>query len=172
MSQLDIISVSVIDNKPIKLEEAKQYLRVVGGYDDALIYSLIDAGLSFTETFLRQSIIKKEIIGRLNAENIKKFKLTGSPLSSIEYIKKIEKEEEKILDRKDYDISGKEVLLKKSFSGEIEIKYNIGFIEIPSSIRQAILIYISMLYDKEIINNQSLESVFTLLGPYKNIRII
>ncbi|MDX1924421.1 MAG: head-tail connector protein [Rickettsiaceae bacterium] len=173
MRNMDIISTKIVQEKVINLEEAKSYLRVVGDHDDGFISSLIEASISFAESYIRKDIAKKEIIAQFSLQENDVVEINAQPIYAINYIKIAGGDSAILEEGRDYKIyqRRKVAFAKHIRNCDLEISYISGMSRVEHNIKQAILIYLGLLYDKEIISTNAVSNVYLLLLPHKTLNI-
>ncbi|MDX2050659.1 MAG: head-tail connector protein [Rickettsiaceae bacterium] len=159
-------------NAPLDLEEMKQYLRITGNQDDNLLSLLLQAAICYVEEYVGIDLSVKEIISIYKVESDMKINLSSKPVRNIVHIKILGEIEDKLTAGKDYSLENSKIIIHSKIRANlIEVKYLSGVNTTPLSIKQAIMIYAGLLYDKEVINSESMEGIFMLLGPYRNYKL-
>lgn len=172
MYKFEIKQSKFLEEQLITLAEAKAFLRVTTKQDDELITSQLLASMNFAENYLRLDLHRREIVANVIGNSIREFKIKSSPLYKLIHIRDLSLPNLILKQGDDYELEDSKVIFKThpSIKG-LEVRYISGYKALPHSIKQGILIYLGLLYDREIINNESLETVFFLLNPYRVIRI-
>jgi hypothetical protein len=165
-----IRNVREIDEELIHLEEAKTYLRVTGDHDDDLIRYLIKTSISYVENYIGKEVSTKEILAEIS-EFSGEIDLRAKNTREIINIQEIDKEDLLVRDE-DYIIRYPKIIIKKKGVRSVIIRFIAGYDILPNSIKHSILTYLSLVYDKEILTSESLETVHNLLKPYRNLRLI
>lgn len=167
-------NISKIPSEPIwELEEVKNYIRVTHDYDDSMISNLIESATDSAELFTGIHLSPKEIICTVRKAD-KMIILKYPPKSDLKTISLIKNDGKEDI-TEDFGIFNSDFLsisLSKQYWGKnIEIRYEIDYQEqIPSAIKQAILIHVSYMYE----SNESVflpESVKDLYLPYRYFKL-
>ncbi len=175
MNNVKITSISLLGPNLINLKDAKQYLRVTGDHDNELIISLIESSVSFAECYIKQNILKRNVTIRCVLKSAI-LTLPRGPLYELGHVRLLSKNLSDdallLLPEKDYYEHNNDIIFCEEFIGKnIEIEYISGLDSVDQNIRQAIMLYLNLLYDKEAINQYSLYGVHTLLSPFKLLKL-
>jgi len=156
------------------LEIAKNHLRVTSNHDDFLILSQLKAAITFAEEFLKKFIEKREVIASLDDLKGAEVYVTSEPLINVLNLKIIDDNEEvDLVETRDFKLVGNKIILKNTYiKRRIQIKYIAGYEVVPELIRQGIFLHLSLLYDKQVINNEILEGILLMYQSYRKLRII
>jgi hypothetical protein len=165
-----IESIREIDEEIVSIDESKLYLRVTGDHDDALITNLLKTSISYVENYIGKEILYKEKVAEIS-DFPREFEILSANIREIIEVKEIESGSI-LVEGEDYILRLPKILIKKAKISPLSIRFISGFKEIPSSIKHGIFVYLSLLYDKEILNSESLETVHILLKQYRNLRLV
>jgi uncharacterized phiE125 gp8 family phage protein len=142
-------------SEPISLAEAKLYLRVDGSDDDIAIAALIGAVREKAEEYLRKSLVRQR--WKLTYEDYAPLcvPLPRGPVLEILSVKRRDRDGgETVIGEGSYRLNARADMLRFEsaiLAPEIEIVYETGYgesEEVPSSIRQGMLVHLAALYEK------------------------
>lgn len=159
------------------LSEVKNYMRIEANYDDQLITSLIDAAINVAENFTKLTIISKRLQLISNIENQQKIQLKYQPINKLLKVLMIIDEKELKLGDKQYNLDQEKSILylnDQSLIGELLVEYIAGFGKdnIPPAIKQAILMHVVEMYDRERVDSNFLSAeIKNLYLPYRFLRL-
>jgi len=169
MQRTYIKQITKIQELFCQTEEARKALRVTTEEDDALIESQLEAAIDFAENFLRLNIVRREIVAIYKNVNSDEISLEAFPIASIEQVKFAG---EGPLEEDDYSFYKDKIKFKNRIHNKtLEVKYISGFEVVPESIRQGIFLHLNILYDKEIMDSENMESILQLYKPYRRLRL-
>lgn len=165
-------------SEPVSLSEAKQYLRVEHAADDTLISQLIIAARQMAERFLRRSLITQSWRYSFNGSLEEETRLPYGPIQSVTSVTLVDSAgTETILSNSAYRLDAtKEFLLANAFfsSDKVKIEYAAGYgnaADVPSPIRQGILIHVACLYDNRDSGGDIPHQSLALYGSYKEMAL-
>lgn len=164
---LKVISKIPFDYEVVSLEYLKMFLKVTTNEENKLIISMFNAALDYAEKYCSMEIKRKEIHSIIH--NNKSRERLISPLIEVLEIKEVETEN--IIEESNYKISGDEVIFKNIINQELSLTYMSGFNEIPAILLQGVLRHTALLFDREIVSGDNLDSIHLLYKGYKKIRI-
>lgn len=175
----DLTLVSSPSTEPVSLDDAKNYLRVDGTDDNALISTLIKAVRYTAEQYLRSSFITQTWKLSLDKYAPSVCRLPMGPLQSITSVKSITRDgTETTLSSSLYFLKANNDFIEfetPPVGHRIEITYVTGYgdsaSDVPAPIAQAMLIHLADIYDGRTgvntIPSQSLE----MYRPFKSLLI-
>jgi uncharacterized phiE125 gp8 family phage protein len=176
------------DQLPVSLQQVKAQLRLDHPDDDEHLVHLIKTGIAWIESYLGKGLLKQTWrqvwqgaqVGEACRERNRIY-LGKAPLLNIVSVVSLSPQG----DRKSVPYTLGErggrpfILLKNTLSDThgLEMVYQVGFGErpddIPADIRQALLVYVSCLYEsRTMIPRGDLLGIYTLLNPYRVMRLI
>lgn len=169
-------SYQVTEIKPqdiFTLDEVKNFLRVSYDHDDDLINNLISAAIATAEEFIGITILQRQIEFKTYTNNRFCYLKYGLVHQILE-ISIMKDHNKNILNQDQYSFcaSKNKVELSKSYiSTQITVKYVAGMFKetISNSLRQALLMHISIMYertDNNILPNE-IRSIYLLKRKYK-----
>ncbi|MDR0631504.1 MAG: head-tail connector protein [Holosporales bacterium] len=170
----------VIESSPVlavSVQQAKKYLRVEHDEDDRQIKSLIEAATSFVEQEIGQSlltkILKKTGRATVTKDGLSRVDLRYPPVNKVISVSEIWNQTDVRPVRRyviEWERSIPSVLMVSS-AKTFEVVYQSGFgdkaSELPASIKQAILMLVSDMYDKRDSCAAISSAAKLLLAPYK-----
>ena len=180
--------------EPVTVEEAKAYLRIDHGHEDAVLASLITASRLHIETALNLALVSQRWLWQFDRwPKSYIVELPLRPVQSIESVRvKIDDDRETLLSSDYYILectNQSAQLISQSGiwpqpsvpRGGIEIEFIAGFGEaselVPAPIRQALLMLVAHWYEnREPVSvgqsaSQIPDTVSALLMPYRKVRL-
>lgn len=154
-----------LDEKPISIEEIKNYLRISHDYDDKWISDLIGGSIIAAENFLRLKVVKTRV--EIICKYMHTIYLPYLPIIDVESIFLKEKDSE----IKEYKVSGDKIEIDKIYYGKLKVSYLAGYSNIPTPIKQGIMLHIAESYDSRGMNSLISKDVRGLYQPYRRLII-
>lgn len=165
------ISYEISQNKCdlFQLDYVKNYLRITHDYDDQLIHNLFETALEHCQQILRIKIrkhtIKAKIIDASKIINLKyacivslaSITSNGKKIAVADFVESLNLQRNKL------------ILQEDMVGGDFELQYVVGYSQsnIPSGIRQGILMYLSKLYEQPPNMQQIDQQINQLIMPYR-----
>lgn len=175
------------DQLCLSLQHVKAQLRLDHADDDDYLAELIKSGTNWVENHLGRCLLKQTWRLTKNVNSLKMIRgkptirLPKSPLLSVLSVRTVEahgKEGRNILNYSlSWDKDPATITLPPSFLfGMVEIVFITGYgersVDIPADIRQAILNYVSCLYEERRgIDRKDLLGIYNLLQPHRLLRL-
>jgi uncharacterized phiE125 gp8 family phage protein len=180
-------------NEPVTLEEAKLHLRVDGAEEDSLISALISATREFCKNFTGRSLAVQafELVTGPFLIKYGSIKLPMPPLVEVLAFKYLNEQNEEVTLEENsgfYVVKDMEpaLLCPNPETGwpedcalrpdAVRIRFKAGYVDLPKSIRQAMLLLIGHFYENREVVNKKGEfkelpfSASALLYPFKVFR--
>lgn len=166
---MEIISKNIIGREFIPLLNAKEYLRVNGDHDDALIETKVNSCVDYAENYCGINIRQKEIEAIIHVSS-SEIKIEDQ---LIELLSIQEVTSKKVLEKeKDYKVERNKIILNNKYIGKkLNVSYISGFKDVPIILVQAILRHLLLMYDKDTVSRDNLESIHILYNAYRKIKI-
>lgn len=166
----------IIDTEIWSVEEIKNYLRIPYNYDDALIKNLIDTAIDIAERFTNLHLKNRRInvlIPKLSSTIVR---LKYIPVVKITKCNLINKNGKMEIPDEDFTFNNDNAEIKfqnlKLYHKKIEIEYISGYDkEIPSILKHSIMLHISKMYDNPEDTTNLMESVSSLYGSFRSLKI-
>jgi hypothetical protein len=169
MSNIEILSKELISYDIYPIEDLKSYLRVSDDSEVRLIKSQFKAAILYAEQFTGVEIAKKTIKCAFEVSGLnKEFEFFCNVLSVVS----MKNSKSELLKKgDDFKIDENKIVFSSKIKGRCEGEFEFGFKDIPELILQGILRHTALLYDRDLIFGDSLESIKILYKGYKRIRI-
>lgn len=164
--------------EPLTSSEVKNYLKVDGTDDDALIGNIITVAREVAEKFLKRSLITQTWKMSLDKYAPTKLALPLGPVQSITSVTAFLRDEtSSVISSSSYYLNaGKDTLIFDAtpVSHRIEVIYVAGFgataADVPEPIKQGMLTHIAAIYDGRAGGNNIPEQAMALYSGYKTIK--
>lgn len=180
---------------PVSVDEVKEFARIDGNDEDSEILSYIQAVVNNVESYLRRSLITRQIILIMDSWNEREIELPAPPLVSIVYVSTVDEDDiETVCDFDSFyavkeSIPGR-IVIKRGISLPInnsrdsagykiiyEAGYGLTADDVPKQIRLAIKQWVTMIFenramtDNDMVKNEPPPEVKKILMPFRVIRI-
>lgn len=174
--------------EPVTLQEAKDFAKVDGTAEDALIEGFITAARSAIEGILGRSLINQTIVLRLDEWARDVLPLPRPPLIAVTEVRTLDEDgtETVYASSNYYVIDGDraELVLKGGVTppentvrarGGFEVEYVAGYgayaEDVPQGIRNAILQWVAVMYETRVLDaTKPPMEVMAYLSPFRRIR--
>ncbi|MFK7974217.1 MAG: head-tail connector protein [Rickettsiaceae bacterium] len=172
-----IIKHSITETNKVKawsLEQVKNYLRVSYDYDDALIVSQLETAIEAAENFIGISLYTRHIVTMIQ-NSAKEFCLKYSNIQNINSVNLHSGQTKSVITNLYGSINQRnQIFLNAPYvNKDIEIEYIAGYkeSEIPTPIKQGILMHIALMYahlEGDVTLNSKIHDLYL---PYRIIKI-
>lgn len=163
-------SYKIIESRPqeiVSLEMVKNYVRIAHDNDDAMLNDMIEASISYAENFIKSSLTIKII--ETVSYNCKVILLPIFPVVKILEVKA----DDKVIDDQGFSLAKHSVILNEAYKIQKSVViYIAGFekpSQIPTSIKQGILIHVSQMYDNRGNPAAFSDSINDIYKPYRRM---
>lgn len=160
---------STNNDEIVKLDELKQYLKITYSDEDAVLQNYLLASIQTAENFMNISLSVKMIEFNIEVVNKIRFALPILPFLTLEKVVLEDKQE--ITDR--CQVINNNLYLNSFYQGSLRIIYKCGTTAntLAHAIKQGILSHAGGMYDKQVVDNEFLNSVFNFYRPFRKVLI-